>query len=374
MHTIILLDPDREFVERMMQYFRQSAFVEYITLFGFTETEAICTYFSKNPKYDLLVCSEEMYLLPVVNQRAEKILFLINDGFTTDYSNGLKMFKYLPADTHLQAWMKACESLVPRYIGKNGRESVIVSVYSSSGGTGKTTTAIRLAEDLTRSGKSVCLLNLEDVESTEMIDDDQSDERGDTVYMSHLLYQIQTKPDLSIESMIKRNKENFTRGYFAPKRTAGYQEMKEMTREDTTALLRKLALEGGFDAIVVDLAVGFHPRILGALDASICVLWMMIDHIFCLNKTHSILHELEQIDMRLSEAVNKASLFILNKRKGAVKQDFLRNGIRICAELPYVEETNLDLHLNHRISDGEYDDTLTNLIMKHVKKYQEGIR
>lgn len=374
MHTIILLDRDQEFVERMLHYFRQSAFVEYITLFGFTDIEAIRSYFLDNPKYDLLVCTEEMYLLPEVKQRSEKVMMISNDSFTIDHSNGLKMFKYSPANIHLQAWMKACESIVPRYMGKNGRESIIVSVYSSSGGTGKTTTAIRLAEDLTRSGKSVCLLSLEDVESMRIIDDDESDERGDVVYLSHLLYQIRTKPDLSVASMIKNNKENLSCGYFVPKRTAGYQEMKEITREDTTTLLRKLALEGGFDAIVVDLEVGFHPRIVGALDASTIIFWMMTDNPFCLKKTNSMLRELEKMDIKLYDTVNRTSQFILNKRQGVVKQDFSGHGIRIVAELPYVDEINLNLHSNHRLSDGKYDEILTNLIMRHVKKSQEGIR
>ncbi|MCR5757744.1 MAG: AAA family ATPase [Selenomonas sp.] len=147
------------------------------------------------------------------------------------------------------------------------QSSIILSVFSTAAGSGKTLTAINIAADMARQGYSVCLLDL-DLQF------------GD---VAHYLGLPQTVTMAEAQVAIEQNPEIFdVNGYLARYTHRDVQfsvllppvKLEDAYRMDVSFLEQMVRSLGGFDFIVLDLTPVFNILNMVMLDLSTLIIYL----------------------------------------------------------------------------------------------------
>jgi len=204
------------------------------------------------------------------------------------------------------------------------------TVFSASGGTGKTAVALNLARQAGERGLKVFYLNLETLNATSLLFG-----KGEPDGLSRLLYALQTRPE-QWDGLMKRHIRH------QPQLRADYLDAPEhpgellaLTPELAAAFLDKLKDSGRYDVILADPDSGcgeWHRRLLEKSDR---VVWLTADDAQALSKAEKLLaywrESFEQSAARFVFAVNKANGGRLANRWGLP-------GAAPSATLPYIPQ------------------------------------
>jgi cellulose biosynthesis protein BcsQ len=332
--VLAVMDRDEEYASALAAYTRSGHFAGMFRLRCFTSREAFEQFLhTPDALHSLLLVHEQDAGEMDWKRLGRTPLILVEQPPQGQDEGGIrKVFKYQPLN-RLFADLAAGEPEI-REGGEpvpGGRTAKVISVFSPSGGSGKTAVALNLSRLLARQGSRVLLLSLEGVHSLEPILPSSGTDR-----FGQLLYYLKARPDQwmsRIDPCICQ--ESATQIYYLEP-PANPQDMQELTEAEAAALVEGLAA-AGFDRVVVDLESSLHSRIRGALKASDTVLWLLLDDISCAAKNRRLLRELKRYEGAEYPLSDGKIRFCLNKFTGNPPACFGED-LSIDACLPYIPE------------------------------------
>ncbi|GIO14249.1 hypothetical protein J19TS2_38040 [Cohnella xylanilytica] len=241
-----------------------------------------------------------------------------------------ELAQYQPL-SRLSAELRA---LIEGGIGGGKRESSgieIWTVFSASGGAGKTTVALNLAKQAGERGCRTFYLNLEPLNATDLLFGE-----GEPDSLSRLLYALQSGEGRAEEEWerLRRHHAGLQADYLdAPEHPA---ERLAMTPEKLKTLLSAIADSGSYDLIVVDPDSGCGDWHRELLAASGRIVWLTTDDAHARRKADKLLRYWQE---RLPGLPGRVS-FVVNKHAGAWAGDgrWTLPGGGPAALLPYVPQ------------------------------------
>jgi cellulose biosynthesis protein BcsQ len=212
------------------------------------------------------------------------------------------------------------------------RRCRVIAVYSASGGAGKTTVALTLAQLMALKHRRVFLLNLELFSTLPAFFAGGDDDR-----FARLIYYARTQPDrLAAKIEHLKSYDSATKlSYF--EKPGNIQELMEMTAADVVRIVDCLVRSTAYDAIVIDLESTLHERIAGALAACDRLIWLFVDDGPCISKSLAAMDELKKREARGQLRITPKTRFVVNKFTGSLSRSFGRFG-DIHGYLPYIPE------------------------------------
>ncbi len=329
---LVLFDLDIEYIELFANYIRTS---EYATRFDvklFSRYESLQQYLESDEHTDILLLSTEDLQLEPEMEGVETLLYLVNDAAEELSKN--ELFKYQP----LSHVISQVLSLHYEHDGKkpskgksHSGSSNVISVFSASGGTGKTTTAFHLANQMKGNGLAVFYLNLELINSSTLFFDVEhlSSSSPLLYYLKSNAEELQSKMK---ELMVVDQNTGIPFFYFMP----SAEEMLDLSEQEIELLLDNLIKLEDYDYIIVDLESTINSISLTTLKKSDQVIWLLGNDMYSFHKTGYLLEELHGFanDGSFSERVQ----LVLNKYTGSMGPSLVEMGIEIDHYLPYIPE------------------------------------
>lgn len=205
----------------------------------------------------------------------------------------------------------------------------IWTVFSASGGAGKTTAALNIVKQAAERGRRAFYLNLEPLNATDLLFGS-----GEPDSLSRLLYSLQSRPEHTAEEWerLRRRQAVLQADYLdAPELPS---ERMAMTPERLKSLLALIAGSGSYDLIVVDPDSGCDEWHLELLAASSRVVWLAPDDALALRKADKLLRYWR--DRLPIESGHFA--YVLNKAGAESGGRWTLPGAEPLARLPYVPQ------------------------------------
>lgn len=328
---LVLFDQEIEYIELFANYIRSSDYAQRFDVKLFSQEEHFQQYINNGEPTDILLVSNDQSIQEY--PQIESILYLVED--MVDESDVGQLFKYQPLSQLLS-------NVLTYHYERNGKrekkkiqkadgETKIISVFSATGGTGKTTTAFHLAKQMKEEGLEVFYLNLELVNSIALLFDVE-----DKPSSSPLLYYLKTNAD-QLQSKLKDlivvdRDTSVPFFYFHP----SAEEMLDLSEQEINLLLDTLTQLETYHYIVIDLESALDPIELAALKKSDQVLWLLSNDMYSFHKTSYLLEELHGLlnDGAFSDRVQ----LVLNRYTGMIDPKLADSGIEIDGYLPYIPE------------------------------------
>lgn len=323
---LYVLDDDEEYSGRLASFIRTSEFGERMQVKLFSKLELILEVLDTQQAAGVLLMSETYYRL-LMNRRTSLHKMILSETITNSLDAETKTpFLYRFQSLHnlltrLQAFYTEKRSEASSSQGAN-RTSVI-SVYSSSGNSGKTITAIHLAKQLSFRGERVFYLSLESVSSTSLW------LMGETGRFSQLIYYLRSSPGLlGPKLQLLRSFDPQLRfDYLSP--NDQIREMQEISGDQIRVLIEALISLDEYAYIIIDLEATVHPRIVKGLEVSDHIIWLVRDDLNDVYKSKALYKQLGAM-----QNVH----FVMNKYTGVQMNDFSELGRDIAFNLPYIPE------------------------------------
>ncbi|MCC3375518.1 hypothetical protein [Cohnella sp. REN36] len=279
---------------------------------AFTQEMALARYVQDVPPADMLLIHPDLYAQ--VKERLPTsmyvVLLLEEETAGSDDQTLPSVAQFQPM-SRLAATLRA---LLEGGVRRQSRDGTAVwTVFSASGGVGKTTLALNLARQLNERGVRAFYLNLEPLNVT-----DQLFGRGEPDRLTSVLYTLQAHPEEGgrmLQQLAERSSPIGTGYMDAPEHPA---ERLALTAERLRMLLDALRGSARFDVIVVDPDSGCGEWHRALLEWSEEVLWLALDDVQSVRKAERLVKEWQG---KVAGFPGKCT-FALNRQEGAPGNDW----------------------------------------------------
>lgn len=238
-------------------------------------------------------------------ERARKTLALVEHSGAGGSDGWTEVNKYQP----LPMLLTAMRGAVAGQPGETADGCRIVTVFSASGGTGKTTLALNLLRQAGERGLRTFYLNLEALNATSILFG-----QGEPDSLSRLLYGLQVHPEQweALFCRLCRHQPYLRTDYIDAPEHPG--ERLAMTSDILSELIGRIRSSGRYDLIVVDPDQGADDWHRGLLLLSDRVVWLAIDDMQGLKKADKLLRYWRE--QPGSETLADKLMFVMNKAQG----------------------------------------------------------
>ncbi|MBO9599279.1 MAG: hypothetical protein J7559_15845 [Cohnella sp.] len=261
-------------------------------------------------------------------ERARKTLALVEQTGAGGDDGWTEAIKY----QSLPGLLAAIRRAVAGQPGEKADGCRIVTVFSASGGTGKTTLALNLLRQAGERGLRTFYLNLEALNATSILFG-----QGEPDSLSRLLYGLRAHPEQweDLFGKLCRHQPYIRADYIDAPEHPG--ERLAMTSDVLSGLVGRIRSSRRYDLIVVDPDQGasdWHRELMLLSDR---VVWLAIDDVQGLKKADKLLRYWEEPPG--SEAFTDKLLFVMNKAQGQRPINrWNLHGDQPAMSLPYVPQ------------------------------------
>ncbi|WP_239614766.1 hypothetical protein [Cohnella mopanensis] len=278
MKRVVLAISQREYVAKLAEYLREEEPTWEVA--AYTHDSALRRELLDNRSVDLLIGQPD-FLRAMVGEisKVGTILALVEEKGAAK-GQWTEIMQYQPLPLIL--------SNIRDDVGPSAVSAIsgcqIVTMYSPSGGTGKTTAGLNLVRQAGERGLRTFYLNLEALNATSLLFG-----KGEPDSLSRLLYAMQTYPE-QWEPLLKqlcRHQPQLRADYLDAPDHPG--ERLALTSELLKMLLDKIRETGRYDLIVVDPDSGAGEWHCSLLQMSDKVIWLVLDDAQSLMKSEKLL-------------------------------------------------------------------------------------
>lgn len=321
---IILAAIQREYVAKLAEYVREEE--PGWEIVSFTHVSALCRELQEDRTIDLLI--GQMELLSEVTSFSGKVgkVVALVEAKGKGGGEWAEIIQYQPLPSLLSAIrgnLSGTEDASP-----SGCQ--VLTVFSASGGTGKTTVALNLIRQAGERGLRTFYLNMEPLNATSLMFG-----KGEPDSLSRLLYGLQAYPERwgeQLEQLCRHQPQLRTDFLDAPDHP---EERLALTSELLITLLERFRRSSHYDLIVIDPDSGagdWHRQLLEMSDR---IVWLAVDDAQSLRKTSLLLRHWQAYQ---GDCFKKLS-FVINKGHGGgmANQWELPGGVP-SAILPYIPQ------------------------------------
>ncbi|MFD0671446.1 hypothetical protein [Cohnella sp. GCM10027633] len=299
---VVLAAADREYAAKLAEYAREQEPEWDIAAYTYASALRMDLQ-DGGRRVDLLVGQPEMLREAGAAgcDRAGKVLALAESEGDAHGEGWQSILQYQP----LPLLMAAIRAAVSGDAAAQVAGCRVVTVFSASGGTGKTTLALNMLRQAGERGLRTFYLNLEALNATSLLFG-----HGEPDSLSRLLYGLQAYPERWDELFAKtcRHQPYLRTDYVDAPEHPG--ERLALTAELLAELLRRIRTSGRYDLVLVDPDQGagdWHRELLMASDQ---VVWLTTDDLQCLTKADKLLRywrrEPDELSKKLTFAMSKA--------------------------------------------------------------------
>lgn len=321
---------EEQYLQRLAEYLRHSAYAEEWHLTAFTSALALKQYIRGNYPLGLIAAQPAFIqeLRAELEQAGVPVVALVSDpGAGSEGSSGqAEVRQYQPIPALLGSLAAKMGAIAGGGADGDGeRKTQVISIYSASGGEGKTTLALNLAHQLGARGLRTFYLNMELWNSVHLPD------ANEDMTLAALLYVLQSDPSKAQEAFTRlRKHEGLWRAdYLLP--SPNLQERLHLTPELATRLVEAIAAAGDYDAILIDLPSAADPVVQALLTCSNRILWLASFHLLARRKL--------QLAREFAGSGNEQKIrWILASRTPAASEEQSWPGGRVHGCLPRVPE------------------------------------
>ncbi|WP_171056179.1 hypothetical protein [Paenibacillus sinopodophylli] len=329
---------DSEYLRRLAEYIRDSKLGEQWKIIAFTHAEACKQYIQQGYKLDVLAAQPD--LLAEVKPAVPKlpVIALVHKLGESGEEHELHQYQPLPqllqrlSEIHAQAAPLAGQAAAVADEPSEGAR--VLSVYSSSGGTGKTALALHLTHAASIHRFRTFYLNLERWNSSEAWlgtyagKEVMEGVRGTTKHegLSELLYSLKTQPAQAAKWLLEHRKRDARLGgdYLAV--CTNLEDRLTLCEEDAGLLIEAISASGQYDLIIVDLDSDLEGMHIGLFEKSHRILWLMNDSASARLKQSMVLRYGEQ---KWNGRFNKLLSKIIYVHKETIRDELARNAQEI---------------------------------------------
>lgn len=355
--NIVIADSDEDFVEAF-ERFLGTNYNERFKVICITSAKYLKEYVENTPdEIDILLTTPAF--LPLGRLENINTVLLMTDGrITSELKNYRILDKYQSAQKLAKAIINIYAENNPDEIHSSftDKKTKVTGVFSSNGGTGKTSISIAVSKRLAQRGTEVFYLNLENISSSPLFLDCSSE-----INLSHVLYFLKEKSknlSLKIEAA---SLEDLNSGihYFAPPDSA--LEINETDGADIQVLVNQLKALNRYDSIIIDMSCEFdekNMKIFEICDSIVCILTP--DEISRL-KTGELIKLLKMSQKKEIKEIKNKLRFVINKYNESfidIQGEFCDIGKTICAKIPEMPEAfsriggKQDINLDNQFGEG----------------------
>lgn len=343
--TIGLWDTDPVYAERFRSFIRNSRYRANLELRVYTDSDPL---FLKQPEkelagIDLLLVHRQWLTGERISMLAGQVSLIALEEHgepatlpqaASGEGSLMSIGKYQPM--HLLVDQLLHVALSGRKPGTGADSGCpVLAVMSAAGGTGKTAIACNLAMQLAEWNRRVCFLSLESVPfgNPFVMDRPEPDDA-----FERLVYYCRANRDHLAEKLAGLIGLHSTSGVYSVPIAGKLAELEDMTEEATKALICGLAESGRFDCLVIDPAIGLHPRTVASLGLSDRIFWIATDDANALHKSRILSQELaDRLGLSFRQWKAK-TVYLLNRCNGQPVNDPFAWGLNVQAILPEVPE------------------------------------
>ncbi|RKM58897.1 hypothetical protein D6855_12130 [Butyrivibrio sp. CB08] len=221
--------------------------------------------FSVEEEFNSFLESEEVSLLvasslaiqdseDLIRKRCGSVMILEEEDFKGpsrwDQEDGFfHMSKFLPAGKVLEKILEVCMERPERFpdlgIKHEGNVCKVIGLYTPLSGSGQTTLAVQMGEQLSKNGKAI-LISFESFSAlTKSFDSEALQD------ISDMMYYADCERDKFCIYLEKIKVRKYGLDYIAPAKTA--MQIKEMGADKVRDLIALLAEEAGYEYVILDL-------------------------------------------------------------------------------------------------------------------------
>lgn len=334
--TIWLADENEHYVELLKRYIRSSSYSNRLNIAAYTDIECF-RQITTQIDCDGIVLVSALFL-PLCSEVDHPIVIqLCESRNQEEIDPQVYVYKYRPVnqliDQLLNIYFERKGNVKPSILN-SGAKPRVITVYSASGGSGVTTLSTNLAEFMASMGKKVFYINLESIHSFSSFTKDNQQAR-----FTQVLYMIKSgQPLLGKLHQFIQSDHSCKYDMFHP--TRYLREWLEYEREDMQLLLRAIEHTGRYEVIVMDVGNSLYNHVIGALEFSDEILWMMPDRKTALSKAEYIKDELMRISTQLHDQIIDRSKYVLqlNGSDIRINDQHIQHYNEV---LPFVEQWHL---------------------------------
>ncbi|WP_219838697.1 hypothetical protein [Paenibacillus sp. R14(2021)] len=331
--SLVLAVKEGDYIERLADYIRHSSFGESWQLTAFTNPAALRSFVRGGYSIDLLAAQPDMLAelgeLPGPIPSAALVGRLGGSGSQPEVLQFQPLPQLLQAFTSVHA---ASGQAVYRPI-LNRHETAVLAIYSASGGVGKTTLALQIAQQASIAGAGVFYLNLEQWNAASFVDGE-----GGRDDFARLLYSLQSEPEKGPATVKAIRRKHPALGIDGISPSGNPDERLSLGAEQVKQLLNAIAGTGEYGCIVVDLDTRLDAMHAGVFGASHSILWLLSPDEASLRKNGLALKYGEQKYGAAFEEQKPKFCFVQIGGAGHERILYEEIEARDVTVLPYVEE------------------------------------
>ncbi|MFX3635130.1 MAG: AAA family ATPase [Candidatus Pristimantibacillus sp.] len=333
---------EQEYVSRLAEYVRSSPFSEQWQLTAFTNPDAFTQFLKGGYPVDFIAAEPSMLDAAGDAIPSVPIVALVTARGQSYKHHELMQFQPLPellqsiSSLHAANGNRTTSSSDER-MGK------VISVYSASGGVGKTTLSLQLVNTAASNGYRVFYLNLEKWNAMEAcLGPANSSVEGEG--LSQLLYGLKSQPDKVSNWLAQHRKRHpvLKGDYVLP--FSNTDDRLTLQASDAEAIIQNIVLSGLYDLIVIDLDDGLDELHLALFEQSDQVIWVITDDPAVQRKCELAYRYGERRWSSQFQSMDRRYQFIVNRHyvsdSGQSEPLPLQGFKTITATLPEIQERN----------------------------------
>ncbi len=331
--SLAVADPDKSYVESFVEYvsekypqnFRISAFTAHSNLVDFLR--------SSDGELDILLLSQDFHSQGLPADKVDTLVILSHGKLPQKTENCI--YKYQNCDAIvkkiLDAFSQKHEDIV--LSGQPGRKCVAFAVCSPVGGSGKTTIAYSLSQQLRKKGMSLFYLNLEYYQSTPAL----VKYDGETG-MSRVIYYLKRKDEnLPLRIAAASSTDPCTGiSFFLPPDSA--TELEELGEEDLVNLVEGLRSTGRYDVVFIDMPSCLESRYRGLLKLCDEIILVVTQDAVAYAKLQQFFNELKIAEAKERWHIRDKLRLVLNRYREDKPCEVKSTDLPIAAVLPEVKD------------------------------------
>ncbi|BBI32004.1 nucleotide-binding protein [Cohnella abietis] len=321
---VVLAAMQREYTAKLADYLREEE--PNWDIAAFTHESALRRELQGSGVIDLLIGQIDMLLeVASLSDRVGKIVALVEERDKNRGGKWQEVVQYQPLPAILSGIRGGLSggNVLP------DSSCQVVTLFSASGGVGKTTVALNLIRQAGERGVRTFYLNLEALNATSLLFG-----KGEPDSLSRLLYSLQAYPEKWGEMLkeLCRHQPQLRTDYLDATDHPG--ERLALTSELMMTFIEGLKATGKYDLIVIDPDSGAGDWHCSLVQMSDRVIWLTADDAQLMLKTEKLLNHWHN---KLGENMSKI-IFALNKGNGSMVNRWNLPGGKPSATLPYIPQ------------------------------------
>ncbi|MFD2612166.1 AAA family ATPase [Paenibacillus gansuensis] len=354
MVTIVWVDPDQEYLQLVSRFLRVSGRLSEMNVIYISNQEEWERFAASAQHCDILLIHENW--LEKGRTYASRCTIAVTEKNSNGETAERSVAKYQSMDALLSVvYSLYADAAGVQWNRTGNRAAKVISVFSSCGGSGKTTVAVNLAKLLSSGGSSVLYLNLESVTSSDIWLEPEGGENFSTIiyYLQHEPEQLPAKLRASIR------KDPYT-GVYCINPHHSVREMQQLSGGQMKQFIDRILELEEYDYIVIDLESVYHERVLASMQASQWTIWLLLDDLQSISRTARWLDELAFRQPQEHAFIRPSLRFFTNKYTGSMHPS--DHSLQISGVLPYIPQWKNVRSKEQLLMNRMFDDNLMQII------------